>query len=58
MLKAYLQGLLYIGRVCARPTVGLAAQLAAKLTVGYIASTIEVIDRAGVLQAILIILIV
>jgi len=41
-----------------RPIVGLAAWLAAKLIVGYIASAIEVIDRAKVLRAVFIVFIV
>jgi len=35
--------------VYARPVVGLAAWLAAKLTAGYIAGAVGVIDRARVL---------
>jgi len=44
--------------VCARPTVGLAARLAAKLTVGYTAGAVGVADRARVLRAVCIVLIV
>ena len=44
--------------MCARPVVGLAAQLAAKLTAGYTASAVGVADRAGVLRAVYIVLIV
>jgi len=38
-----------MGQVYARPVVGLAARLAAKLTVGYIAGAIGVADCARVL---------
>jgi len=50
--------LLYIGQVCARPTAGLAAQLAAKLIAGCTASAVGVADRAGVLQAVYKVLVV
>jgi len=43
-----------MGQVYARPIVGLAA----KLTAGYIAGAIGVTDRAGVLRAVYIVLIV
>jgi len=49
---------LYIGQVYARPAVGLAIRLAAKLIAGYTASAIGVIDYARVLQAIYKVLIV
>jgi len=44
--------------VCARPIVGLAAQLAAKLTAGCMAGAVGVIDCARVLQAVYKVLIV
>jgi len=44
--------------VCAGPTAGLAAQLAAKLTAGCMAGATGVADYAGVLWAILIVLMV
>jgi len=44
--------------VCAGPAAGLAARLAAKLTVGCIASVVGVIDRARVLQAVYKVLVV
>ena len=50
--------MLYVGQVCAKPAVGLAIQLAAKFTAGYTAGTIGVIDRAGVLRAVCVVLIV
>ena len=50
--------MLYIGRVYTRPIAELATQLAAGLTVGYIAGDKEVTDYAKVLQAVLIELIV
>ena len=49
MLRAYIRGLLYIGRAFTRPIAGLAIRLAAILAIGYIASTIGVTDCAGVL---------
>ena len=58
MLRAYLRGLLYIGQVYAGPIAGLATQLAAKLTAGYMAGAIGVIDRARVLRAVYKVLIV
>jgi len=42
--------------VYARPIVGLAAQLATKLTVGYTAGAVGVTDRAGVLRAVYVVL--
>ena len=45
-----------MGQVCARPAVGLAARLAAELTAGYIAGAVGVADRAGVLQAVCVVL--
>jgi len=44
--------------VCARLVVGLAIQLATRLTVGYIASTIGLADLTRGLQAVFIVLIV
>jgi len=44
--------------VCARPAVGLAARLAAKLMAGCAAGAIGVADYAGVLRAIYIVLMV
>jgi len=44
--------------VCAGPAVGLATRLAAKLTAGYTAGAIGVIDRARVLRAVYKVLIV
>ena len=58
MLRAYLQGLLYIGQVYAGPTAGLAVRLAAKLMAGYMASAIGVTDHARVLRAIFVVLVV
>jgi len=47
-----------VGQVYAKPTVGLAVWLAAKLTAGYIAGAVGVIDYARVLQAVCKVLIV
>jgi len=47
-----------VGRVYAGPIVGLAARLAAKLTVGYTAGAIGVVDRARVLWAVCKVLVV
>ena len=44
--------------MCTRPTAGLAAQLATKLTAGCTAGAVGVVDRARVLQAVFIVLIV
>ncbi len=44
--------------MCARPVVGLATRLAARLIVGYIASAVEVIDYTRPLRAVLRVLIV
>ena len=55
MLRAYIRGLLYIGRVFARPTVGLAIRLVTRLTADY---TVGIADRAGALRAVYILLIV
>jgi hypothetical protein len=58
LLRAYLRGLLYIGRGCAGPTAGLAAWLAAGLTAGCAAGAVGVADRARALRAVLRVLIV
>ena len=44
--------------MCARPAVGLAVQLAAKLTAGCTAGAIGVADRARVLRAVYVVLVV
>ena len=44
--------------MCAGPIAGLAIQLAAKLTAGYIAGAVGVIDCARVLQAVYKVLVV
>jgi len=44
--------------VCARPAVGLAIRLAAKLTAGCMAGAVGVTDRARVLQAVYKVLVV
>ena len=49
--------MLYIGRAFARPTVGLAVQLATKLAAGYAAGAIGVVDLTGALWPVLIVLI-
>jgi len=50
--------LLYISQVCAGPIAGLAAWLAAKLTVGCTAGAVGVADHAGALRAVLVALVV
>jgi hypothetical protein len=57
LLRAYIQGSLYIGRVNTGPAAGVAARLAAGLTVGCAASVIEVAGYAGALWAVLAVLI-
>ena len=58
MLRAYLYGLLYIGRVYTRPIAGLTAQLAVRLAASGTARAAGVIDYARVLWAVLIALVV
>ena len=58
MLRACLQGSLYIGRVYAGPTAELAARLAAELTAGCTAGAIGVANYARALRAVLIALMV
>jgi hypothetical protein len=57
LLRAYIRGSLYIGRVNTRPAVGVAARLAAGLTIGYAAGVIGVAGYAGALRAVLVVLV-
>ena len=56
-LRAYLQGLLYIGYVYIGNTIGLAVRLPAGLFIGSIANIIGVADYAGALRAVFAVLV-